>query len=108
MAGAKSKPAGSRPNWRVVGTGVSNGDAGCCHVHSRGAAAQPVLRSHEEQMSSMQDRNLFLEHAAAKRGKAEQRRAYSRSRTSRSSVLRGSRQRRKQKSQLPAVLDWFR
>ena len=99
-AGADSEPAGSRPTWMVVGSRVS----GCCDGPSRGAAAQPVLANQEAQMPAMQARNRSWEHAAAKRGKAEHRRAYSRSRALRSSLLRGSRQRRRQKSQLPAEL----
>jgi hypothetical protein len=104
-AGAGPGSPGSRSNWRIES---SDGDgrelAACGDALLRGATAQPVLENQEAQMSSMQARNLSLLHAAAKRGKAEHRRAYSRSRAVRSSLFRGSRQRRKQKSQLPAAL----
>ncbi len=101
--GAGVGTACSRPS---VG-GPSDGDgrgAACGDALPRCTTAQLVLENHEAHMSPMQARNLSLEHEAAKRGKAEHRRAYSRSRALRSLLLLGSRQRREQKSQLPAVL----
>ncbi len=66
-----------------------------------------ILSIQDAQTLTMQARNLSLEHAIGKRGKAEDRRAYSCSRASRSPLSRGSRQRRKEKSQLPAALGTF-
>jgi hypothetical protein len=102
--GAGVGTADSRSSWGGASDGDGSGQVACGDSILCGAAAQPDLENHEAHMPAMLARNLSWEHAAAKRGEAEHRRAYSRSRALRSSLLQGLRQRRKQKSQLPAVL----